>query len=155
MIELKNPPYLAHRVLHMNCSSSSPGGKDYVLFKLADGKLWAVNGPAFNVRSGRGAIQHPNKPWQEMVAEKTRKGYQVIGEYNQGSWWSSSGDVYKDVQHIPVVQPKPQPEPDPEPVKPQTKQRQPASLAEQYPVSTLVLKAFEGSSMTNEWFCLI
>lgn len=157
MITLKSPPYLAVRVLHLNKNSSSPGGKDYVLIKMANGELWAINGPSHNVRNGGGAVQHPKKSWQEMVTEKSNKGYQVIGEFNQGSWWSSQGYAYTDVQHIPITQPKPvqQPDPDPEPPKPVVRVQQHSSIAEQYPLSEKVRQAFAAMPATNEWFCTI
>jgi len=155
MIEFKNPPFTAIRVLHLNKSSQSPGGKDYVLIKMANGELWAINGPSNNVRNGGGAIQHPKKSWQEMVNEKTNKGYQVVGEYDKGVWWSPIRAVYKDVQHIPIAQPKSVQPPDPEPLKPVVRVQQHSSIAEQYPLSEKVRQAFATMPATNEWFCII
>jgi hypothetical protein len=160
MIEFKNPPFSAIRVLHLNKSSQSPGGKDYVLVKMANGELWAINGPSNNVRNGGGAIQHPKKSWQEMVTEKSNKGYQVIGEYVKnhlhGSWWSQDGSIYKDVPNIPItLSPPPQSNPEQEPPKTAVRIQQHSSIAEQYPLSDKVRKAFVAMPATNDWFCII
>lgn len=157
MIKLKNPPYLATQVLHFNKPSPSAGGKDYVLVKMANGEIWAINGPSNVVKNGGGAVQHPKKSWHEMVREKTGKGYEVIGEYHTGSWWSKMGWQYEEVQHIPIPPPKSQkiePEPEPEPEQKKSPIRH-TSLAEQYPVSDMVRKAFSSVPANDDWFCLI
>ena len=156
MITLKIPPQPAVRVLHMNSHSPSPGGKDYVLLKLNDGTLLAFNGPAYTIRTGGGAVQHPKKSWQEIVSEKTRKGYTVEGEYSQGSWWSRQGHVYSSVRNIPVTPPVSPPTPSPETPKPKVASQPPpkSDLTSQYPVSSLVKEAF-ASTLSNEWFHVV
>lgn len=157
MITLKSPPKPAIRALHLNCPSTSPGGKDYVLVWMPGGELWAINGKAIQVRNNGGTVRYPSKSWQAMVAEKTREGYTVIGEYNQGQWWSQNSDIYVDVPNLATTQPTPQPAPEPIPEpkpKPAVRPQQAPALAEKYPASRLVRDAFKDTP-ADEWFCLI
>lgn len=153
MITLKSPPKPAIKALHLNSSSTSPGGKDYVLVWMSGGELWAINGPAFKVRNNGGAVQHPSRSWQDMVAEKTRKGYTVIGEYGQGQWWSQIGAIYVDVPNLATKQPTSEPIPEPKP-KHAVRPQQALTLAEKYPASRLVRDAFK-DMQADEWFYLI
>lgn len=164
MITLKSPPLTATRVLHLNCYSSSPGGKDYVLVKMTNGELWGCNGPALTVRNGGGAVQHPRKSWSEIVGEKTGKGYRVIGEYSStgglGAWWSDIGETYASVSNMVIT---------PVPVTPvqtaqtivpeqpvvQRKQSEAASLTTQYPLSDKLKSMLGNSGGGNEWFLAI
>jgi len=157
MITLKNPPRPVNRVLHLNCPSSSPGGKDYILALLDNGELWTVYGSSSDVRNGRGTDRRCDKDWQGILSDKHRKGYREVGEYSVGNWRSRIGEMYAPVPNIPQSQPRYQPAPDPKPeppAKPAVRSQQPSSLAEQYPVSSLVRKAFK-DVQADEWFCII
>lgn len=158
MITLKSPPRPANRALHLNCPSSSPGGKDYVLVLMDNGELWTIYGSASDVRNGRGVERRCDKDWWGVLNEKQRKGYREIGEYSAGSWRSTIGETYRAIPNFPLSQassPSPQPKPKPEP-KPRPAvqaQQQPAKIAEQYPVTDLVRKAFK-DTQADEWFCI-
>jgi len=169
MIKLMSPPDVARRVLHMNCPSRSPGGKDYVLVKMFNGNLWACNGPSNLVRNCRGSIQNPSKSWQEVVSEKTNKGYTVVGEYDNltgtggfGSWWSQTGETYAEVLNIPIQPPQPaqqsQPVSTPPKPKPPVQPKQPGatSLAAQYPLNSKLKELWgETPGGANDWFLAI
>lgn len=151
MITLKSPPLMARRVLHLNCSSSSPGGKDYVLVEMSNGTLWACNGPAATIRNGGGAVQQPKKSWYEMENEKRGKGYREVGSYSNGKWWGGVAPVYASVQNIPITPSQPQPQQaQPSSSPPVRKQQQQSPLSVQYPIGKLTLDLPVGAE--SEWF---
>jgi len=164
MITLMSPPVTATKILHFNCPSKSPGGKDYVLVRMANGELWACNGPSSLVRNCRGSIQNPKKTWSEMVNEKQNKGYVVVGEYairsgGFGAWWSQTGESYAEVLNIPIQPPQtaqqarmaitpPKPKPPVQPKPPEA-----TSLAAQYPLNRKVKELWgETPGGGNDWF---
>lgn len=159
MIKLMSPPGMAKHVLHLNCPSRSVGGKDYVLVKMFDGRLWVCYGPANQVRNCSGRIQDPIRTWQALVDEKTRKGYTVVGEYfnhvgtgGSGVWNSSM--TYAHVQNIPI-QPPQTTQPQPPHTAVQPKQPTEMSLADRYPLSRRVKEMWGNCKGGSDWFLAI
>jgi len=82
---------LPARALHLNKPTKMVGGRDYILAASAKGSIFVNHGRASGVRKGGGVKdfwQPGVKDFFVLLEACVQRGYQVVGQMQEGEWYS-------------------------------------------------------------------